>query len=141
MQLEEYLEKIIELDYLSIHVSHSLSLVFVIWKRQPNQEEIRTGFTLITGQMIAYNCRLWLADFRKVLIMDEENQHWYVEQLLPELRFTQIKKVARVVSLHSSCYYTAINLAELANKCPLLKGRTEHRVFIEMEQALGWLGI
>ena len=141
MKLEEHLEKVVDLDYLSLHASSTLSLFLDVWKRQPSQEEIRTGLTIITGQMLECNCRFKLADFRRVVNMDAQNQQWFAEHLVPALRFARVEKVARVVSDRPSSFQAAMKLADLTNQNPLLKGKTEHRVFLDIGEALAWLGI
>lgn len=141
MELVEYLEKVVDLGYLALYSSSSLSLMVDVWKRQPSQEEIRAGLTIMTGQMIECNCRLKLADFRKVVAFDEESQLFFAEQLIPALRFTKMEKLARVVSNNPDSLKAGLRMAQITDTHPLLKGKVQHRVFLDMDEAIAWLGI
>ena len=140
-ELERSLRLILSLDYLSLYVGEKESLLYVDWKRQPTREELHAGFDLLVGQLMAYNVKFWLANFTQIHNMDTEDQHWYAEQLVAELRFTPLQKVARVVSGDFDAYQTAERLTDLANQNPLIKGQIKHQVFMSIDAALSWFGL
>ncbi len=140
-ELEGSLRLILSLEYLSLQVGEEKSLLYVDWKRQPTREELLRGFTLVVGQLLAYPVKFWLGNFSHIQQIEEEDQHWYAEKIVSDLRFTKVQKVARVVSGNYDAYQTAAHLMSLANQNPLLKSKLEHQVFMSVPSALTWLGI
>ncbi|MDQ3291562.1 MAG: hypothetical protein M3Q05_09765 [Bacteroidota bacterium] len=140
-ELEQSLQLIFSLEYFSIYVGADKSLLYVNWKKQPIREEIQHGFDLIIGQLIAYNVKCWIANFSQMHFMEEKDQHWYAETLLPDLRYTKLQKVARVISGDYNSFQTASNLMDLANYNPQINNQIEHRVFTNIDSALIWFGI
>jgi hypothetical protein len=84
---------------------------------------------------------LKLADFRKVVAFDEEGQLFFAEQLIPALRFTKMEKLARVVSNNPDSLMAALRMAQLTDTHPLLRGKVQHRVFLDKDEVIAWLGI
>jgi hypothetical protein len=140
-ELEQSLRLILSLEYLSLYIGEEESMLYADWKRQPTREELQHGFTLIVGQLIAYNLKFWLGNFSLIHLLDEEDQKWYAEQLVTDLRFTKLQKVARVVSGSYHSYQTAANLMRLANENPITKSKIEHQVFMSFSSALAWFNI
>ena len=140
-ELQRSLRLLLSLDYLSIHVGEEESILFVDWKRQPTKEELQQGFTLVVGQLIAYKIKFWLGNFNQIHHIDEEEQKWYTDQLISDLRFTRLQKVARVVSGNYDAYEAAANLMRLANNHAVIKNQIQHQVFMSFHSALAWFGI
>jgi hypothetical protein len=141
IELSSSLRLILSLEYFSMYISEEDAMLYIDWKKQPAKEELVQGFTLIVGQLIAYNIKFWLGNFNQIHRIEEAEQQWYAEKLVVDLRFTKLQKVARVISGNYDSYQTAVNLMNLANNNPVIKNKIEHQVFMSIPSALAWFGI
>lgn len=124
-------------DYLHANIIPAEHMLHITWLRSVDSAEYREGLYFIERTIRENNIHLWLCDSRKLTLVTYEDQQWIINEIIPLLLQTNIKKVARVVKNDIFSYITFENLISKAHLSYQIQGHMEH--FTTLDTALGWL--
>src|SRR5688572_18506382 len=88
----------IEFDNDFIHVFIDEGICFMIseWKRNVSSEEYRNGHLTFISMLKKYNITHWIVDSTNLGEITVEDEEWFLNELIPKVLQTGVKKVARV---------------------------------------------
>jgi hypothetical protein len=82
----------ISLPYVSLEFRKDLNIYFLRWQSPVNDEEFRTGYSLILNESDPEKVHCWLFDTRRRGPSSPESENWYFNSYLPELHRKLIYK-------------------------------------------------
>jgi signal transduction histidine kinase len=123
-----------ENDAVQLCYDGNRNIVIILWKRDSTSKEYREAFEAVLNSFNIYQTPGWISDIRNQGIVGAEDQQWFVENIVPELVKSGLKRTA-IIGLddpvrkeyHDRLRKTSINSG------------FELRVFDSMEESLNWM--
>jgi signal transduction histidine kinase len=121
-------------DAVQLCYDGNLNIIIIQWKRPATSKEYREAFGAVLSSLNIYQSPGWVSDIRNQGIMSEEDQLWFVQNIVPELVRCGLKRTA-IVGADDSVrrdYYESIKKTAAALGFEL-------RVFDSIEDSLFWM--
>jgi nitrogen-specific signal transduction histidine kinase len=123
-----------ENDAVQLCYDGNRNIVIILWKRDSTSKEYREAFEAVLNSFNIYQTPGWISDIRNQGIVGAEDQQWFVENIVPELVKSGLKRTA-IIGLddpvrkdyHDRLRKTSVNSG------------FELRVFDSMEESLNWM--
>ncbi|AKD02740.1 hypothetical protein POKO110462_00390 [Pontibacter korlensis] len=92
-----------EINYFQNHVvtityDEELRLGSAVWKGFLSSEEFRGAISTCVQMMEEYKILRWLGDNRKMRVIRQADQEWFIENILPRLQHSTLRRNAVLVS-------------------------------------------
>lgn len=124
-------------DYLFISLNKEELLLHTKWLRSVTSEEYRAGIHAMKEVILENKVELWIIDSRLLGNILFADQQWIKREIAPLIKFSNLQKIARVLTEDVFNYISFENMMQRA--------REEYDIVIELEQfssleaALDWL--
>ncbi|MBL7856529.1 MAG: hypothetical protein JNM57_02480 [Cyclobacteriaceae bacterium] len=112
----------------------NLNVTVIHWKKNVSSEDYRITFTKVLETLKVYNTSAWIADVRNQGHIEDADQLWLLQNIIPEAVKNGLKRLA-AVGFHDpskKAYYERLKsgLAELG---------IQYRVFSTLDEATQWM--
>ena len=126
-------------EFLIAEVDAAYSLMYVRWYRHPNSQEFRGLFTMLVDLLLQHKLKYWFSESIALQYLEFSDQNWLLNQVLPMLRNTCLKKYARLTTKERMTLMDMARIVEGIDRDPVLSGPVEFQEFFSVEDALDWL--
>jgi two-component sensor histidine kinase len=123
-----------ETDYAQLSFDANINSMLVLWKRNVVSEEYRTVFKKVLLTLSLYNSPSWIADLRNQGTIQEEDQKWFIKEVLEQASRIGLKRIGTMGFSDPvrKAYYT--RMQTICNNLNI-----EIRDFDVLEDAKAWL--
>jgi signal transduction histidine kinase len=121
-------------DAVQLCYDGNLNIIIIQWKRSATSSEYREAFEAVLNSLNIYQSPGWISDIREQGIVPDEDQIWFVQNIVPELVRCGLKRIAIVGLDHPSRtdYYNRMKKSAEASGF-------EVRVFNSIDDCLLWM--
>ncbi len=122
-------------EYLYLGFDRERQLGHAIWNGFLNSEEFRAACEACLNLLATHQPVNWLADNRKMKAIRQHDQDWFVQEIIPQLAQSTIRKMATLVSEDIFNQMAVESLEAKANDVVLF----DNHHFKSEAEALQWL--
>ncbi|MEJ8757237.1 hypothetical protein WG947_09540 [Pontibacter sp. H259] len=126
-------------SYVRIEADSKAKYIFVDWLQHPDSASFRHCFSKAVSFTVDMQCEYWLSDARAIHYLEFADQNWLLEEILPILPNSKLKKFARISTVESIALMDVARIYSSMDKLSALTIKTQTEVFINKEDALEWL--
>ena len=83
-------------DYAQLSFDANINSTVVLWKRNVVSEEYRTVFQKVLQTLTIYNSPSWIADLRNQGTIAEEDQKWFIKEVLEAATRIGLKRIGTI---------------------------------------------
>jgi len=85
-------------EYVQVFYDDDKKLGKAVWNGFLNSEEFRAASNACLNAIEEYQLLYWLADNRKMKAIRQHDQEWFIQQIVPRLAKSSLRKMATLVS-------------------------------------------
>lgn len=122
-------------EYLYLGYDEDRKLAQAVWNGFLNSQEFRTASQACLDLLQEHQPINWLADNRKMKAIRQHDQDWFVQEVIPRLAQSSIRKMATLVSEDIFNQMAVENIEAKANEVVLF----DNYHFKSEEEAMHWL--
>ncbi|WP_026464252.1 hypothetical protein [Adhaeribacter aquaticus] len=116
-----------------------LSILKLVFKKQPEPEQFRNGYLLAFDAVSRKNIKFWVTDASNIKTMLPDNQNWLMQNMMPFLSSNRIQKFAIIISPECFVMTNPNRVYEKNNEESKAKPVGKIKIHFDEEAALNWI--
>jgi len=85
-----------ENEAAQLHYDAEINATIIVWKKSISSTEYRSVFEALLNTLKVYNTPCWISDLRQQGTVEEEDQLWFANKVVPEAVSNGLRRVATV---------------------------------------------
>ncbi len=131
--------KVFELDFVTIFLHSSESLLLLEWNRQINFIERKEGYLQAINFVCQYGVKSWLINAQHLYYISPEEKNWILTEWVEIASQSPLLKFAVVCYDNYNLLIDKTNFTRQEQMLFQKNGKIEYRVFMNFTCALPWI--